>query len=216
MPGYDVKFETLSIENVDFLIRSLKDKQQFSDPDRIAEKMGISSAIWSLFGVVWPSALILVKHMAHFNSEGKRVLEIGCGLGIASLVMHQRSVDITACDYHPMAGSFLRKNVAINNLAPLPFEVGNWLTENPRLGKFDVIIGSDVLYERTHASVLSQFIDRHAHPHVEVKIVDPGRGHQGKFGRAMEELGYEATVEKATSENIQGSPYHGKILTYQR
>jgi predicted nicotinamide N-methyase len=216
LPDYEVKFETLSLENVDFYIRSLKDRQQFSDPDGEAEKIGISSAMWSLFGVVWPSALVLIKHMAHFDSEGKRVLEIGCGLGLASLVMHQRNVDITACDYHPMAASFLRKNVILNDLEPLPFLAGNWLTENPLLGKFDVIIGSDVLYEQAHPAVLSQFIDRHTNPHAEIKIVDPGRGHQGKFNRAMETLGYESTMEVSKLDDIQGSPYHGKIFTYQR
>jgi predicted nicotinamide N-methyase len=216
LPDYEVKFEMLSLDNVDFYIRSLKDRQQFSDPDREAEKMGISSAMWSLFGVVWPSALVLIKHMAHFDSEGKRVLEIGCGLGLASLVMHQRNVDITACDYHPMAASFLRKNVILNDLEPLPFLTGNWLTENPLLGKFDVIIGSDVLYEQAHPAVLSKFIDRHTNAHAEIKIVDPGRGHQGKFNRAMETLGYESTMEVSKLDDIQGSPYHGKIFTYQR
>ena len=43
---YEVKFETLLIDNIDFQIRSLKDRQQFDDPDGIAEDMGISSSQW--------------------------------------------------------------------------------------------------------------------------------------------------------------------------
>lgn len=82
---YEVKFETLLIDNIDFQIRSLKDRQQFDDPDGIAEDMGISSSQWSLFGIVWPSALALTNTMVHFDTDGKRVLEIGCGLAIGLL-----------------------------------------------------------------------------------------------------------------------------------
>jgi hypothetical protein len=52
--------------------------------------------------------------------------------------------------------------------------------------------------------------------YAEIKIVDPGRGHQGKFNRAMETLGYESTMEVSKLDDIQGAPYHGKIFTYQR
>lgn len=213
---YEVKFETLLIDNIDFQIRSLKDRQQFDDPDGIAEDMGISSSQWSLFGIVWPSALALTNAMVHFDTDGKRVLEIGCGLAIASITMHQRHVDITASDYHPLVECFLNENVMLNDLPPLPFQTGNWLTENPLLGKFDLIIGSDVLYEQTHPDLLSAFIDRHAQPHVEICIIDPGRGNHNKFNRAMEHLGYECSTEYLPAQMIQEKSYRGKLLHCDR
>ncbi len=213
---YEVKFEMLSINNIDFKIRLLKDRQQFDDPDGVAEDMGISSSQWSLFGTVWPSALALTHAMIHFDTDGKRVLEIGCGLAIASLTLHQRHVDITASDYHPMVEPFLNENLRLNDLPPLPFQIGNWSTENPSLGTFDLIIGSDVLYEQTHPDLLSTFIDRHAQPHTEVYIIDPGRGHHNKFHRAMENLGYECSTEYLPVQTIQGTPYRGKLIRCNR
>ena len=55
--GYLVKQERVEVAGGAALnIRSLLDKQQFHDPDGIALALGVSSATWPLFGLVWPSA----------------------------------------------------------------------------------------------------------------------------------------------------------------
>ena len=98
MPDYQVKTETVTVAGIDYQIRSLLDLQQYSDPSHAAEQAGLSSANWSLFGQIWPSARVLALVMNSFNIAGKRVLEIGAGLGLASLVIHRRHGDITASD----------------------------------------------------------------------------------------------------------------------
>ena len=86
MPGYQVKTETFAVGGVDTIVRSLLDRQQFSDPLGVAQRLGISSASWPLFGMVWPSALVLAAHMQRVPLGLRQVLEIGCGLALASLV----------------------------------------------------------------------------------------------------------------------------------
>ncbi len=216
MPDYQVKFQTIAIGNVNFCVRSLQDCQQFSDPQGIAANLGISSAMWPLFGMVWPSSLILAKTMSQFPIQGKRILEIGCGIALASLVLHQRGANITASDYHPLAEDFLLQNAALNHLHPINFQPGNWATANPWLGKFDLIIGSDVLYEQGHPNLLADFIDQHSYDQVEVMVVDPGRGNHSKFSRAMVALGHICKTEKLAPQEIQGIPYKGRILHYHR
>lgn len=121
MPGYLTKQEDIAIAGVaDLVIRSLLDKQQFSDPEGAAEALGISSAAWPLFGLLWPSGAQLAQRMANRPLQtGERVLEIGCGLGLSSLVCHRRGVDVTASDCHPMAQQFLQENTRLNGLSPL-------------------------------------------------------------------------------------------------
>jgi 2-polyprenyl-3-methyl-5-hydroxy-6-metoxy-1,4-benzoquinol methylase len=215
-PDYQVKFETLSLGGQDYRIRSLLDRQQFFDPEGSAERAGISSATWPLFGLVWPSSRILAGAMRGFAMEGKRILEIGCGLALASLVMQRRGADITASDCHPLAADFLAENLSLNQMAPIPFQTGNWSDCDPELGRFDVIIGSDVLYERDQPDMLSRFIDRHSHPEVEVIIVDPDRGNRAKFNRDMAGLGYVHSEKRAATRQISGEPYKGRILNYRR
>ena len=79
MPGYEVKQERVAITGVDDLvIRSLLDKQQFSDPQGDAERLGISSSLWPLFGLLWPSGSHLAARLgARTVVKGDRILEIG-------------------------------------------------------------------------------------------------------------------------------------------
>ena len=216
MQNYHLKYETVTVNNVEFQIRSLKDRQQFYDHEQRAEKLGISSATWPLFGVLWPASRILAAEVSLFELNGKRILEIGCGIGLSSIVLHQMGFDITASDYHPLAEEFLDTNILNNNMLPIKFLAGNWETENPLLGKYDLIIGSDVLYEPAHAENVSQFIDKHSSFDVEVIIVDPNRGNRAKFTKKMIALGYEHHFDKFNVEGTRSSNCKGRILHYQR
>ncbi len=214
--AYRVKFETLKLGGLDYRIRSLLDRQQFHDPEGLAEQAGISSASWPLFGLVWPSARVLADAAQSLEIDGRRVLELGCGLGLASLVMRRRGADITASDRHPLAAAFLSENLLLNRLAPIAFQTGNWADLAPGLGKFDLIIASDVLYERDQPDILSRFIDRHSNEKVEVIIVDPDRGNRPRFNRDMADLGYGRMEARADGPGSDGVAYKGRILNYRR
>ena len=128
--GYLTKQESIAIPGVpNMFIRSLLDKQQFYDPENAALELGISSAFWSLFGLLWPSGARLAERVAHrpVNAD-ERILEIGCGLALSSLVGHRRGANITASDCHPLAGEFLRENLRLNNLSSMNYLHGHWGT----------------------------------------------------------------------------------------
>lgn len=226
MPGYLLKHETIEVLGTPSLtIRSLLDRQQFADPAGHAAALGISSAAWPLFGLVWPSGRQLASAMARRPVVGaERILEIGCGLGLASLVVHRRGGDITASDCHPLAGGFLRENLRLNALPPMPYCHGHWGASpvpthvGPLVeGRFDLIIGSDVLYERDDAGVLSSFIGRHGTPVGEVMIMDPNRGNRSPFNRRMAAMGYtlhETPIRRPVSATE--AAYSGRLLHYRR
>lgn len=227
MLGYEVKQEHIAISGTqDLHIRSLLDKQQFADPLGEALAVGISSAAWPLFGLLWPSAQQLATHMAgRALVAHERVLEVGCGLALASMVCHRRGMDTTASDVHPLAGAFLRENLRLNGLLDLPYRHGNWGAEAETQvqsrhavvdGTFDVIMGSDVLYERDESGCLSRFIDRHAKRAVEVLIVDPNRGNRSAFNRNMRSAGFELEEIPLLENLADGSAYKGRLLRYQR
>ncbi len=215
MKNCQLKIETITVNKIDYAIHSLVDRQQYSDSGQQAAALGISSASWPLFGVVWPASRILAATVCLFDLEGKRVLEIGCGIALSSIVLHQMGVDITASDYHPLAREFLAQNVRMNNLAPLNFQTGNWDIANPLLGKFDLIIGSDILYEPAHSELVSAFVDQHSGNGVEVIIVDPNRGNRSKFTQKMLSLGYSHHFECFNTLDTDAG-CKGRILHYHR
>ena len=215
--GYATKLQQVAVVNGAALeIRSLTDRQQYCDPHGEAAAAGISPACWSLFGQLWPSAQKLADLMQTWDVAGCRVLEIGCGLALASLVVHRRLGDVTASDSHPLAEAFLRDNLHRNDLPPMKYATGNWMRANPALGRFDLIIGSDVLYERDHPAQLADFIASHAAPHAAVLIVDPNRGNRRAFSQHMERHGFALTASPLSAPLQDGTPYKGQLLHYLR
>ncbi len=171
------RYQTAEIGKRDIHYRCLRDKTQFDDLHGEAESIGISSASWPLFGLVWQSGEILAELMTDYRIDGLRVLEIGCGVGLASLVLNERHADISATDVHPSAGDYLQHNTQLNNGRHIPFFRTAWEDDqSEEFGQFDLIIGSDLLYERPHSKSLSMFIQHFAKPKSEIIIVEAGRG----------------------------------------
>jgi predicted nicotinamide N-methyase len=228
MPGYQTKQESVPIAGIaDLNIRSLLDREQYADPLGVAARLGISSAMWPVFGLLWPSGAELAAIMAlRVLVADERILEIGCGLGLSSLVMHRRGADITASDCHPLAGDFLAANLLLNRLLPMKYRHGEW-AERPAdaagpaglsvEGRFALIIGSDVLYDRDASTQLAGFIDRHAAPTAEVCIVDPDRSNRAAFSRGMREQGFsliECRLDHPARAGL--AAYKGRLLSYTR
>jgi predicted nicotinamide N-methyase len=214
MTSLRIKYQTLEMGGFDIHLRTLRDNQQFEDPEGEAAALGISSANWPLFGVVWESSKVLARHMLDYDVAEKRILEVGCGIALASLVLNERQSDITATDVHPEAGGYLQHNVALNKGRAIPFTRTDWLDDATDLGLFDLIIGSDLLYEHAHAEMLSGFIEAHANPACEVVIVDPGRGNHARFSTMMGTHGF--SVHRQKPEGEAAPAFSGVILAYSR
>ncbi len=211
-----VRYQTIEVGNTDIHICSLRDKQQFSDPTGIADKLGICSASWPIFGVVWPSSIVLANYMLNYQTDDKRILEIGCGMALSSLLLNEQQADITATDYHPEVELFLNRNTELNNGKAISFERVDWADDNSNLGNFDLIIGSDLLYEDQHIQLLADFIDNHANADCEVVLVDPDRGRKNKLSNKMREYGFTADHIRPAHTDYLEQQYKGHILRFSR
>lgn len=211
-----LRYQTIEVGNTDIHLCTLRDNQQFDDPEGIAEALGISSATWPIFGVVWPSGLVLAHHMLDYPIEGKRILEIGCGIALSSLLLNARQADITATDYHPEVEHFLVRNTLLNQGKKIAYERISWANDRSQLGLFDLIIGSDLLYEDEHVPLLAEFINSHAKPRCDVILVDPGRGRKTKISVKLSAHGFSSRHTKPVHTSYLDKPFKGHILEFSR
>lgn len=137
-----------------------------------------------LYGILWPSAEGLAWSLWQNHREalaGKKVLELGCGLALPSLLAAKLGADVTAMDNHRNFERVLEQNMAANQVT-CKAAVGSFADPELKLGGFDLIIASDILYEPDLYPGLEQFILDHVNPSGQVLIADPGRYAAAKLG----------------------------------
>ena len=141
------------------------------------------------FGVVWPSALALADWVVGEGQrgqlQGKRVLELGCGLGVPGICAAKFGAKVVFTDYHPGVFRFLTNNLCRNGVETADLFYGSWDRLPAPLKAFDIIIASDVLYESGHATLLTQKIDDLSNDTTRVIVTDPGRAYLNEFQTLM-------------------------------
>ncbi len=137
-------------------------------------------------------------------------------MALSSLLLNKQSADITATDYHPEAEKFLQRNTLLNDDKSIAFAQLNWADKSNVLGRFDLIIGSDLLYEDEHIELLSGFIERHSKPSCEVILVDPGRGRKSKLSSRMIGFGFSSSHLKPIHTDYLAQEFKGYILVFKR
>jgi predicted nicotinamide N-methyase len=122
---------------------------------------------------LWPSARALARRIGSRALRGARVLELGCGLGLPSIAAALAGGRVLATDWSAEAIAFTERNAAANG-ATLETAVLSWsdARELALRGPWDLVIGSDLLYEKRNVALVLGVLDAVADHAI---IADPGR-----------------------------------------
>jgi predicted nicotinamide N-methyase len=122
---------------------------------------------------LWPSSRALARRVGTRALHGARVLELGCGLGLPSIAAALAGGRVLATDWSPDAVAFTERNAAANG-ARLQAAVVSWADTDELLarGPWDLVIGSDLLYEGRNVALVLDVIETVADHAI---IADPGR-----------------------------------------
>ena len=210
------KEETTVVSGTAYLIKSLKDRTQFCDPNGKAAELGITNTTWPISGMLWPAGIVLANLMSTRELTGLRILEVGCGIGLASLVAQSKGADITASDYHPITQTLLDDNAELNNLPSLSYFRGDWRNPITNQGKFDLIIGSDLLYDRSKFENLATFVDCHLSEQGHFLLIDPKRRNANRFIKIMTNQKLDCEIQDQISRPINGDFFRYKSFTFYR
>ena len=122
---------------------------------------------------LWPSALKLADALAERELRGIGVIELGCGLAVPSIVAALAGARVLAADWSEEALEFAGRNARLN-AASVETILCSWTAPQALLERapFDLVLASDVLYERRNVDPLLGLLPRLAG---EVLLADPGR-----------------------------------------
>lgn len=124
---------------------------------------------------LWPAARLLASTALESNGNGKSLLELGCGLGLATCGAVRAGYDVTSTDYYEDALHVARFNSwRINGIEP-KVRMVDWRSLPADLGKFDIVMAADVLYEPPYGTLVAAAIAATLAPGGEAWIADPGR-----------------------------------------
>ena len=165
--------------NADDLI----DEQAFVDDERLP--------YWA---DLWPSARVLAERVATMPVDGRRFLELGCGTGLVSIAAAIAGFDVTATDYYDEALRFTALNVLVNTGALIDTRIGDWRRFPHDIGRFELVVASDVLYEQPHAALIAGVVDRTLTARGSAVIADPGRIAAPQFVDECKERGMPAAI----------------------
>lgn len=148
------------------------------------------------FGILWPAAEALSQYLDQNPKlvKSRTVLELGCGLGYPSLVASFLGGDVLATDFHPDVEEYFKRNCRHSSVE-CNYQRLNWREAPKDVGLFDVVMGSDVLYENKHASEVAKGLIRFLKPGGKIVLSDPGRNYLQPFLEAMMKEGYAEESE---------------------
>ena len=170
---------------VQVLNRSLSILHPASAEDLIDEKEFERDERLPYWAELWPSARVLGEWILGIHGDGRALLELGCGAGLVSTCAALAGFDVTVSDYYDDAMLFARVN-AYRNSAPDPRSVAiDWRNLPTNLARFDVVLASDVLYERTYGPFVANAISATLAEDGFALLADPGRVARDTFVRAL-------------------------------
>ena len=131
---------------------------------------------------LWPSALALARAIGARSLGARRVVELGCGLGLPSIAAALQGADVLATDWSSDAVAMAADN-ARRNGARIETLVCSWTDPGPiaARGPWDLVLASDVLYEARDVEPLLAALPALVGERGEAWIADPGRAPAERF-----------------------------------
>jgi predicted nicotinamide N-methyase len=144
---------------------------------------------------LWASGVRLAAAVADRDVSGLAVLELGCGLGVPSVVAALGGAKMLAVDWAQEALDVTQQN-AERNGASIETLRADWSKPEPLLARspFDLVLCADVLYETRNVDALLELLPKLT---AEVLLGEPGRQTAGRFFELAErdwQIGREGEV----------------------
>ncbi len=143
--------------------------------------------------VLWPAALALAHEVASRSLEGARVLELGAGTGLPGIVAAARGAKVVQTDRQKVVLHVCRRNADRNGVS-VEHRLADWTAWDDTT-RYDVILGSDILYSPPLHASLRQIFETNLAPGGTIVLSDPMRADSMRLLEAMEADGWTVAMD---------------------
>ena len=149
---------------------------------------------------LWPAGVALARALDGCSLGGRRVVELGCGLGLASIVAARAGARVLATDWAPEALEFVERNAERNGVL-LDTATVDWRSAGSLLdaAPWDLVLASDVTYEERNLSPILDLLPRLGG---EAWIADPGRATSPEFLERADDLAERRTTQDSNHPHV--------------
>jgi len=159
---------------------------------------------------LWPASLALVEWLGERRERlaGRRVLDLGCGLGLATLAVASLGGRVLGLDYELEAVRHAVANARANGVAGAAFACMDWRAPALRPGSADLVVAGDVMYEKRFAEPVADFLAYALAPAGLAWVAEPNRSVYRSFAELLAGRGWR--MDKLRT---RGVPQEGRTVT---
>ena len=213
----ETRFDTIT-GDVEIGSRTISILRPRNSDDLIKEEDFVKDERLPYWADIWPSSTVLAAHLVVLAAKRKgrppgKGLELGCGVGLVTTAAMIAGYDMTATDYYTDALAFTRANAWRETGRTPEAMMMDWRSFPPAARGYDLILASDVLYEKEYAQLLPGIFKRALAPGGMVILADPGRIGVPEFLEACAEAGL--VIRSKVTHPFDVGEIHQKIDLYE-
>lgn len=187
---FSVADETVTVGSRQYLLRKPSNSDHL-----ISEADYVKDERLPYWADVWPASRQLAATLLEERGTGRLLLELGCGVGLATIAALDAGFQVTATDYYDDALHVTRANAERNLGSEPATRMVNWREWPDDIGTFDMVVGADVIYEAEYSTLVARCLSRALSPQGEGIIADPGRIALAGFLEALPGFGLAVTSQ---------------------
>ncbi|HYC01432.1 MAG TPA: methyltransferase domain-containing protein [Candidatus Limnocylindrales bacterium] len=146
------------------------------------------------WAIVWTGARAIAAVLLHGPSlHRRRVLDLGCGLGLSGLAAARAGAEVVFADYLDEPLKFVGATVDAGSIEGARV-VRLDFTRDRLDERFDVILAADVVYEPSQYAPLAEFLAAHLADDGRILLTESLRADARIFLAGMKDLGFDDRV----------------------
>jgi predicted nicotinamide N-methyase len=211
----EIARETVMVEGREFRIERPKRSDHLLDDPAMRDAFRADEYM-PYWADLWPASRMLARAILRSTwNSAATTLEIGCGLGLPGIAALSQGLTVVFSDCDRTALRFAERNARLNGFDRFELLPLDWRFP-PEDRRFDLLLASDLCYERRHVDPVVAFIGKVMSPNGMCLLTDQDRPPSAYLREALVAGGLHFDTELMRAGEPGGNRYKGTLYRIRR